>query len=309
MNILITGGCGFIGTNLISVMTQQKKYNIRVLDNESLGMYKNIEQFGVDFIHGDITDFETVNKSMNGIDAVVHLAADTRVIDSINDPLHNFNINMIGTMNILMAMKENKVNKIINASTGGAILGEVPPPVHEDMLPAPQSPYGASKLAIEGYLGAFAASYSMKTCSLRFSNVYGPNSRHKGSVVAAFIRQILAKKNLTVYGDGQQLRDYVYIDDLCQGILQVIQNDIVGVYQLGTGIPTSINKLIEILKNTVGEKYEIKVDYLPYRTGELQKTWCDISKARKAFNYNPTMSLEQGIENTWKWFLAENNCQ
>lgn len=302
MNIVITGGCGFIGTNLISLMKEKGGYNIKVIDNESLGKFENIKEFNIDFVHADILDYETIVKETQDTDVIIHLAADTRVIDSIENPEKNFHVNVIGSMNILKAMKENGVKSIINASTGGAILGEVTPPVHEAMLPAPESPYGASKLAVEGYLNAFSCSYAMHACSLRFSNVYGPRSWHKGSVVAAFMRQILAGKDIDVYGDGEQIRDYVYIEDLCNGILQALHSKKSGVYQLGTGKPTSINQLIALISNIVGNDYKIKVNYHEHRTGEIYKTWCDISKAQKSFGYNPTTSLSEGIQRTWDWF-------
>ena len=142
----------------------------------------------------------------------------------------------------------------------------------------------------------------MHACSLRFSNVYGPRSWHKGSVVAAFMRQILAGKDIDVYGDGEQIRDYVYIEDLCNGILQALHSKKSGVYQLGTGKPTSINQLIALISNIVGNDYKIKVNYHEHRTGEIYKTWCDISKAQKSFGYNPTTSLSEGIQRTWDWF-------
>lgn len=306
MNILITGGCGFIGTNLISVMQQDKKYNIKVIDNESLGKSENIKKYDVNFVKADILDYNTIIRETKNIDTIIHLAADTRVIDSIRDPEKNFQTNVIGTMNILMAMKKNGIQKIINASTGGAILGEVTPPVNENMLPTPSSPYGASKLAVEGYLCSFASSYGIKACSLRFSNVYGPNSWHKNSVISTFIRKIITKNTLDVYGDGEQLRDYVYVIDLCNGILQAINSDTSGVYQLGTGFPTSINKLIELISNTAGNKYDIHVNYHPYRDGEIHNTWCDIKKAKDAFGYHPLTSLPVGIQNTWDWFCQNS---
>lgn len=302
MNIFITGGCGFIGTNLIALMQKRGGYNIKVFDNESLGTFKNIKEFGVEFVHGDILDYECLVEAIKDSDVVIHLAADTRVMDSIENPEKNFYANVVGSMNILKAMRKHGIRTIINASTGGAILGEVPPPVHEAMMPAPESPYGASKLAVEGYLNAFSCSYGMNACSLRFSNVYGPRSWHKGSVVATFMRQILAGKDIDVYGDGEQIRDYVYIDDLCDGILKALNANISGVYQLGTGKPTSINQLISLISNTVSPDYTVKVNYHDARAGEIYKTWCDISKAQKTFGYNPVTILADGIQNTWNWF-------
>ena len=306
MKILITGGCGFIGTNLISYISKHENIEIRVIDNEILGSYNNIKKWDVEFEHGDINSEITLNKVLQGVDAVIHLAADTRVIDSIENPDKNFQTNVIGTFTLLRNMQKFGIDRIINASTGGAILGEVKPPVREDMLPSPQSPYGASKLAVEGYLSAFSASYGMKACSLRFSNVYGPNSWHKGSVVAQFLRCILNGEKLNIYGDGEQTRDYVYVDDLCNGIVKALKSEVSGVYQLGTGNPTSIKQLIKIICRVTNKNPEII--YHQRRTGELLHTWCDISKARSTFGYSPAMDLDHGIEETWKWFCDYRNC-
>ena len=191
--IVITGGCGFIGTNLIDFLKRKNKSTqIVVLDNETLGKRKYISEFDVQFIHGDIRDKEVILKVFDGADAVVHLAADTRVLDSIEDPIKNFEINVNGTFNVLNTVQERNIPLFVNASTGGAILGDVKPPVHEEMVPEPISPYGASKLAVEGYCSAYSGSYAIQASSLRFSNVYGPRSFHKGSVVAAFFKNILA---------------------------------------------------------------------------------------------------------------------
>jgi UDP-glucose 4-epimerase len=300
--ILITGGCGFIGSNLVAHLLESGGYAVSVLDNEVLGKREHIESDEIDFVRGDVRDLKTVERAVAGKDVVVHLAADTRVMDSIADPRFNFENNVQGTFNVLWAMKRAGVARLVNASTGGAILGEVPPPVHEGMLPEPQSPYGASKLAAEGYCSAFSGSYGMRTLSLRFSNVYGPRSFHKGSVVAAFCKRILEEKPLIVYGDGSQVRDYVFTGDLCAGIRAAIESDYNGVLQLGTGVGTDLNLLIEILKKTVGRPVE--VEYQDFRAGELRKTFCDISRARKVIGYDPRTTLEDGIRRTWEWFVS-----
>ncbi|MHA7872941.1 MAG: NAD-dependent epimerase/dehydratase family protein, partial [Hyphococcus sp.] len=262
--------------------------------------------FDVEFHSGDIRDPEAVATAMKGMDCVVHLAADTRVMDSIENPAFNFDVNVAGTLNILEAMRRHDVERIVNASTGGAIIGDATPPVNEDMPARPASPYGAAKLAVEGYCSAYSAAYGLKATSLRFSNVYGPRSYHKGSVVALFCRQVLNGETLVVYGDGSQTRDYVYVDDLVGGIISAIRADKAGVFQLGTGIGTSLNDLIDMLKEVVGPSRKVSVQYADFRSGELRHTWCDISKARKALQYQPAMSLPDGIKNTWNWFEARS---
>ncbi|MFC1488223.1 GDP-mannose 4,6-dehydratase [Thermodesulfobacteriota bacterium] len=305
--ILVTGGCGFIGANFVSYLVKQGWLDIRVLDNESLGTRENISEFDIEFICGDLSDADILSAALKDVDTVVHLAADTRVVDSIENPLHNFQSNVIGTFNLLNCMRESGIERLINASTGGAILGEAQPPVHERMAANPLSPYGASKLAAEGYCSAFAGAYGITAISLRFSNVYGPHSYHKGSVVAHFLKQVLQGNELIVYGDGNQTRDYLFVDDLCSGILQAIKTGENGVYQLGSGQPTTINELIELIKRTVGDDNPVQVSYKDFRPGEIRNTWCDINKARNKLDYNPKTSLKEGLKRTWEWFL--NTCR
>lgn len=275
---------------------------IRVIDNESSGSKRDIAAFDVDFLYGDIGDRAVLERALKGVDLVVHLAADTRVIDSIAAPEHNFRTNVVGTFELLCSMRAAGVNRIVGASTGGAILGEVDPPVHEEMAPSPLSPYGAGKLATEGYYSAFAGSYGFAAASLRFSNVYGPRSYRKGSVVAHFLKRALAGEELVVYGDGSQTRDYVFVEDLAEGILLAMTSGVSGVFQLGTGVPTTINQLISTMKPILGEEFPIRVRYDDFRPGELRQTWCDIEKARRALGYDPQTSLELGLSRTWKWF-------
>ena len=210
-NILVTGGCGFIGANLIRIVVERSLVqSIRVVDDESCGCRDAIAHYDVEFVKGDIRDRRLMRRVLRNVDAVVHLAADTNVIDSIADPEKNFDINVAGTFRLLMLMREMGVPRLVNASTGGAILGEARPPVHEEMVPRPTSPYGAAKASVETWCSAFAASYGLDSVSLRFSNVYGPLSFHKGSVIAAFMRRILGGDPLVVYGDGSQTRDYIF---------------------------------------------------------------------------------------------------
>ena len=308
MKILITGGCGFVGTNLAHFLVPAG-HELRVLDDESMGDRSSLEGLPVDFVKGSITDAATVAKCLDGVDAVIHLAADTRVMDSIADPVKNFESNVIGSFTVLQEMRKAGVKRIVAASTGGAILGEVPCPVHEEIMPRPLSPYGASKLAMEGYLSAFAGAYGFKCAALRFSNVYGPRSLHKGSVVALFFRQILAGEDLTVFGDGEQIRDYVYAIDLAKGITAALEAEVTGVFQLGTGIPTTLNQLIAEIREVVGHNHPFNVHYADRRDGEIVNTYCDISKAQAAFGYAVPTGLREGLAETWDWFLQQRQAQ
>jgi UDP-glucose 4-epimerase len=234
---------------------------------------------------------------------VIHLAADTRVIESIANPQHNFESNVVGTFNLLELSRECGVNRIVAASTGGAILGDVEPPVHEEMAPQPTSPYGASKLMLEGYLCAYASSYGLSSCALRFSNIYGPRSFHKGSVVAHFFKQVLAGERPTVYGDGSQTRDYLFVGDLVEAIRVAMLSDVTGPYQLGSGHGTTLNDLLATMRKVTG--LPIEVDYVDFRDGEVRDTWCRVDKARAGFGYDPSTPLEEGLRITWDWFRSQ----
>jgi len=303
-NVLITGGAGFIGRHLADHLTRQDGYQVTVIDNESLGNRSHLDLDQVRFIEGDLRSVEDLHKAVEGQDVVVHLAADTRVMDSIENPAFNFDNNVVGTFQLLQASRELGVKRIVAASTGGAIVGDVPPPAHERIAPQPTSPYGASKLMLEGYLSAFSAAYGLSGCAVRFSNIYGPRSFHKGSVVAHFFKQILSGQPLVVYGDGSQQRDYLFVGDLTAGIQAAIETvDATGAYQLGSGRPTTLNELIETMRTVTGRDFE--VIYKDFRDGEVRNTWCQIDKARDGFGFNPTTSVEEGLRQTWAWFEAQ----
>jgi UDP-glucose 4-epimerase len=303
MKVLVTGGCGFIGTNLVPHL-HAAGHAVRVLDSEVMGKRHHLGDFDGEFLHGDIRNAHDLDAALNGVDAVIHLAADTRVIESIADPALNFDVNVVGSFALMEAMRARSITRLVNASTGGAIIGDAEPPVHEDMVPRPIAPYGATKLAVEGLCSAYSASYGFKAVSLRFANVYGPRSFHKGSVVASFFKRILAGESLEVYGDGEQTRDFVFVDDLCTGIMSGLMSGESGVFQLGTGIPVSVNALIAAIR-TVVEPRLVHVNYSTARGGEIIKTWCDISRARAHLGYAPATLLEDGLALAWQWFLRD----
>ena len=300
-NVVITGGAGFVGVNLAAHLAAHGGYSMTVIDNESLGDRRHLEPFGVRFICADICDWAALSDALVDQHAVVHLAADTRVMDSIDNPALNFESNVVGSFQLLQACREFSVPRLIAASTGGAILGEAPAPVHEEMVARPLSPYGASKLAMEGYMSAFGGAYGLKGCALRFSNIYGERSFHKGSVVAHFYKQLLAGNDLVVYGDGSQARDFLYIGDLVETIRRAIDSDVSGVFQLGSGVPTTVNELLDVIRGVTGRK-DLPVKYADFRSGEIHTTWCNIDKARTELGFDPATTLEAGMAATWDWF-------
>jgi len=304
MRILVTGGCGFIGTNLVPVL-EAAGHDVRVFDNEVQGRRENLIGYAGEFMAGDIRDSAALNAALDRIDAVVHLAADTRVLDSIADPAFNFDVNVVGSFRLLEAMRARGVHRLVNASTGGAIIGEAEPPVHEGMVPRPIAPYGATKLAVEGLCSAWAGSYDFAALSLRFANVYGPRSYHKGSAVAQFMKQALNGQPLIVYGDGEQTRDFVYVADLCDGIARAIVSEQSGVLQLGSGVPLSVNRLIAAIRE-LAAPVVIDVQYRPARPGEISRTWCDVTQARARLGFAPDTPLNEGLAQTWAWFCAQS---
>lgn len=300
MRVLVTGGAGFIGTNLVHHLASAGGYRLHVLDNLSAGQEAPDLPSSVEFRRADFTDREAMATSLAKVDAVVHLAALSGVIDSIADPRPSFAVNVMGTFQLLELARNAGVRRIVNASTGGALLGEVIPPIDESMAPSPLSPYGASKLAVEGYCSAFSGAYGLSCVTLRFSNIYGPRSGHKKSAVAAFIKQALLGEKLTVYGDGSQQRDYLYVGDLARGIQAALDGNVAGVYQLGSGRPTSLTELIASLETVAG--YRLPVRFEAARRGEVHSTWCEVAKARHELGFAAPTMLASGLAQTWRWF-------
>ncbi len=310
--IMITGGAGFIGSNLTNYLLKNTDWNIKILDNQSNGSFKRIKQLKnyeedrVKLVEGDIRNKETIRSSIGDCDYVVNLAAQVGVIPSIEDPVKDAEINIMGIINLLEASKDNKIQGFVHASSA-APLGETKMPIHEERLPQPLSPYGASKLAGEAYCSAYADSHELNTTALRFSNVYGPNSKHKQSVVHLFIKQILNKEQITIYGDGEQTRDYIHVKDICQGIHKALTQTQKGyeLIQLGTGKETSVNQLYKQIKQGFKEKdYEVPEPvHEPERSGEIYRNYTDPSKAKETLNFEPKINLKQGLEETIEWYI------
>ena len=302
MKILVTGGAGFIGSNLVPHLADLG-HDVLVLDDLSSGQSAPNARPRIRFRRGDFLDQATLRECLDGSDVVVHLAAMSGVMDSVADPAACFATNVEGTFRLLETARRCGIKQFVNASTGGAILGEVAPPISEAMAPMPLSPYGASKLATEGFCSAYSGSYGLHCLSLRFSNIYGPHSAHKKSVVAAFIKRALSNEPLIVYGDGTQQRDYLYVGDLACGIAAAIDRGATGTFQLGSGRPTSLLALIQAIETICGQSLEIRHE--PRRSAEIHSTWCDISKARTEFSYMAPTALPDGLRRTWDWFAAD----
>jgi UDP-glucose 4-epimerase len=305
--ILVTGGCGFIGSNLIPIL-EREGYKVRVLDNFSKGSSKFIQSNNVEIIKGDIRNIKDIQSALAGVSGVIHLAAYGSVIESVNNPLENFEINVRGTFNVLNACRKVGIMKIIFSSTGGALIGNAIPPVNEQSIPKPISPYGSGKLCCEAYCSSFSASYGMNIIALRFANVIGPTSWHKKGAVTAFMKSIMNNQDIVIYGNGCATRDFLYVDDLCRGIALAYNSDIIGFnpIHLSSGNEVSVKELANMILQE-GPKSESKIQYKLKRIGEVERNFADYSLAKEVLGFEPRVNLRNSIKKTWEWFLIHND--
>jgi len=304
--ILVTGGAGFIGTNLARLFSD--RFTMIAFDDLSVGRREDAESNGFsEVIVGDIRDATALGEACSGIDSIVHLAAQTGVPKSLKDPRNDLEINVIGTFQVLEAALAAGVTSVVLASSA-APLGAAPPPASETAASKPLSPYGASKLALEGYASAFNGSFGLDTYALRFSNVYGPWSYLKGSVVAHWMKQLLSGDHITINGDGTQTRDFVHVDDICHAIAASIdRKGPPGLYQLGTGIETSVRELAHHMTNLFGVDFEQAVTFGPPLKADVPRSYCDISKAKRHLGYSPQRTIPEGLVSTKDWFEANRD--
>lgn len=322
MNWLITGGCGFLGTALIQRLLAEGGHEIRVLDNLSTGTREDLNKVchfrelsdhstleapkGVELVVGDILEDLLALEVAKGCDVIVHFAANTGVGPSVENPRADMLANVVGTFNYLESARANKTQRFIFASSG-APAGEVEPPIHEELPPHPVSPYGASKLAGEGYCSAYKRTFGIDTVMLRFGNVYGPGSIHKSSVVAKFIRLALAGEKLEIYGDGTQTRDFIYIDDLIDAVMLAATTPSIGgeAFQIATNLETTVGEMAEHLVSTLNEAgvKDIQLVNAETRLGDVKRNYSDTSKARKMLGWQPKVTLDAGLKSTVAYFL------
>lgn len=325
MNWLITGGCGFLGTALIQSLTEDGA-SIRVVDNLSVGtredlatacrftetsagevgpMPSNPGTPSVELIEGDILDEKLALKAAEGADVIVHLAANTGVAPSVADPRADCLSNVIGVFNYLEAARHNGTRRFVFASSGAAV-GEVDPPIHEEVPPHPVSPYGTSKLAGEGYCSSYYRTFGVETVALRFGNVYGPGSTHKNSAVAKFTKRAMGCEVLEIYGDGSQTRDFIYIEDLIQAVRQAATVPGVGgeVFQIATSAETSVQELIDLLLPVLASAgiKNVEVRETEPRQGDVMRNYADTSKAERLLDWKAQVKLEEGLKRTVYWF-------
>jgi UDP-glucose 4-epimerase len=308
--VLVTGGAGFIGSHVADRFVAEGS-DVTILDDLSSGRRENIPA-GATFVQGDITSAESATLVREGrFDILCHLAAQIDVRRSVVDPVYDATRNILGTLNLLEAVKASgNATRVVFSSTGGALYGEFdPPPSAETFGKDPEAPYGIAKLSVEYYLAYYGRVHGIDTVSLRYGNVYGPRQDPHGEagVVAIFCNRILDGRALTVFGDGEQTRDYVYAGDVAAANLAAATLSLPApgrldarAFNIGTGVETSVNTVAATLVGAAGS--DTPVEHAPARAGELLRSCLDTTKARQLLGWAPTVTLADGLERTFRFF-------
>jgi len=305
MRALVTGGAGFIGSNLVDALLDRGD-EVAVVDDLSTGRVENLDtarRRGIGFHEASITDAERLLRIMSGTrpDIVFHLAAQIDVRKSIEDPAWDAGINVGGTINVLEAARRSGVARVVNTSTGGAIYGDVDPvPTPETVAPRPMAAYGTSKLCAETYCGWYERLYGLSTVTLRYGNVYGPRQDPLGEagVIAIFCGRLMDGGRPTIYGDGRQTRDYVFVGDVVAANLAAADHpEVGGAVNIGTGRETSVLDLVQILQQE-GHRDDFEPEFEAERLGEIERSCLDVTRAREQLGWSAPTSLVDGLRAT-----------
>ena len=296
---LVTGGGGFIGSNIVDELLA-RGHDVKVLDNFSTGRRTNIAHVAgdIDLVEGDVRSYERASTAVEGVDVVIHLAALPSVPRSVQDPLTTSEVNVTGTLNVLLASRDAGVRRVVMASSSSVYGANNFLPKHEELIPHPISPYGVSKLAAEQYAMAFNAVYDLETVALRYFNVFGPrqdpNSQYSG-VVALFLRLAEEGKRPIVCGDGTQTRDFTYVANVVQATLLAADAKQArgSVLNIGCGQVSSVLDLIAAIEKATGRPME--PEFAPDRLGDIKHSYASIDRARARLGYDPQISFEEGI--------------
>lgn len=306
MRYAVTGGAGFIGSNTVDELVRRGE-SVVVLDDLSAGKEENLAEIRnkISFIKGSINDLETVRRAMQEADYVLHLAARTSVPRSVKDPLETNRVNIEGTLNVLVAARDAKVKRVVLAASSSAY-GDTPTlPKIENMQPEPISPYGLTKYVGELYARIFGRVYGLQNVSLRYFNVFGPRqdpgSPYSG-VLSKFCAAFLEKTEPVVYGDGEQTRDFTYIDNVVQANLLACDAPVASgkVINVGTGSRFSLNQTLQLLREFTGHTLEAK--YEPAREGDIRDSQADLTLSRELLKYEPTVDFPEGLRRTFDWY-------
>jgi UDP-glucose 4-epimerase len=306
MKALVTGGAGFIGSNVVRLLLDEG-HEVVILDNLSTGYRQNIDALPkAAFVEGDIRDGELVAKLMQRVEVVFHLAASVGNRRSIDNPVLDSQVNVIGTLNVLEGARQAGVGKIVYSSSAG-IFGELKHlPIAEDHPTEPDTPYGVSKLSAEKLCLAYAHLYPLEALCLRYFNVYGMNQRYDayGNVMPIFTRWLLNGEPLVIYDDGEQTRDFVNVQDVARANLLAAQSEgVSGAFNIASGTAITVNKLAELMRSMVDE--DVGVEHQPPRQGDVRDSLADISKAERVLGFEPIVSIEDGLREYISWSAQE----
>jgi UDP-glucose 4-epimerase len=306
-HILVTGGAGFIASHIVDAYLQ-RGHRVTVLDDLSTGQRENVNP-AAEFVEGSITDAAVIERVVtNDVDVINHHAAQIDVRKSVADPPFDAELNIIASLRLFERARAAGVKKLIFASSGGAAYGEPQfTPQNEEHPFAPMSPYGCAKLSVEHYLGFYRSAYGLSTTSLRYGNVYGPRQRKDGEagVVAIFAGKILDGDAVTINGDGEQTRDYVFIDDVVRANVAVTEHALDGAWNVGTGIETSVNALYATLCRIL--EVEPNAEHAPAKRGEQKRSVLDATRLRTRAALPEPIGLEDGMRRTVEWLKAMRN--
>jgi len=299
--VVVTGGAGFIGSHLALKLAERGNH-VTIVDDLSTGRVENIAALlktsGAELVRGSVTDLSLLQSVFSGASYVFHLAAIPSVPRSIEDPLGTHQVNVTGTLNVLMAARDSNVQKVVYASSS-SVYGDTPTlPKREDMMPSPQSPYAVAKLAGEYYCSVFHQVFGLPTVCLRYFNVYGPRQdplSPYAAVIPKFITSVLQGRPPIIFGDGSQTRDFTYVEDATEANILAVESDATGIFNIGSGDRVSINELARLVLEILGK--DLEPQHLEPRAGDIRHSLADIALA-KTFGYTPKHSLSEGVRRT-----------
>ena len=305
---LVTGGAGFIGSHLTEELIRRGE-QVRVVDSLITGHRKNLAHLsGIDFLEGDLADLAIAKRAVQGVDYVLHQAAIPSVPRSVDDPITSNRANIDSTLNLLVAARDARVKRVVYAGSSSAYGNTPTLPKHEDMAPNPLSPYALQKLVGEQYMQMFTTLYGLETVTIRYFNVFGPRqdpSSPYSGVISVFARALLENTAPTIYGDGEQTRDFTYVANVVDGVLRAVTAPGASgqVVNVATGSRISLNRLFTAMRDMIGSR--VAVAYGPPRHGDVKDSQADIARARTLLGYEPSVSFEAGLRKTIDWYREE----
>jgi nucleoside-diphosphate-sugar epimerase len=299
--VLVTGGAGFIGSNLVRALIERGD-EVRVLDNFSTGNRANLEGLDIEIVEGELRSYERVHNAVRGVEVVYHLGALGSVPRSVQDPLTSSAVNVEGTLNVLLAARDENVRRVVFSSSASVYGSSRQMPTTEDLPVDPISPYGVAKLAAERYCVSFSRVYeSFESVVLRYFNVFGPRQSPRSQYAAAiplFITKIAAGETIDVFGDGEQSRDFTFVGNVVDATLRAGHADGASgeIFNIASGSPASVNHVAELISEIVGKPVQRREH--PPRAGDLRNSWADLSKSQRILGYAPQVSLRDGLQIT-----------